>query len=505
MSSDHKQNVEQEEKQEAEQKPLINLFSLQKLFADSADVNFYTFSFGENQDKHKITFITCSGLVDEEAFNKVVYERFINFFKLKSKATITEQDVLNFLYVPGVKRIYYEHEAIENIFSGRLLVYFHTDNMVFTIDISDRPQRQTEETNTEVSILGPRDNFIEDLSINIALIRKRLRTNSLTIKKYTVGRRTKTELAVLFMKDIANEDQFRDLEKRINEIDIDGVFSGRQFHELILKKPFTFFPTHHYTGRPDFATNSLLSGRFLIFIDGVAYGVILPVNFGFILKTGEDTESSYIYNSLERLIRFVGLVVAIYLPGFHIALTSFHQNQIPIVFLGTIIEASKGVPFPAPIEALITLLLFEVFREAGLRLPIAIGQTLSVVGGLIIGDAAIRAGITSPLTVVVMATSAVAAYTLVNLSLHGIVAILRFFVLLLSSCFGFFGFFVSIYIVLMSMAMIQMFGVSYLTVPEATTLRPILKTFLRLPEQKYLKRPGFLKTKDKTKQPSRKD
>ncbi|MFA8437889.1 spore germination protein [Pueribacillus sp. YX66] len=506
MSIKNKQGNDHGGQQESEQKLLKNLNSLETLFAESADVNFHTFSFGESLYKHDITFIMCIGLVDSNALNNVIYERFVYFFKHITKEKVSEQDVIHHLYAPGITRIYYENEAIEKIFSGQLLVYFQKENMFFTIDISDRPQRSTEETNTEVAIKGPRDNFIEDLSTNIALIRKRLRTNSLALKKYTVGKRTQTEVAILYIKDIANGEQLQELEKRIKEINIDGVFSGRQFHELILEKPFSFFPTHHYTGRPDFAINSLLNGRYLIFVDGVAYAVIVPVNFGFILKTGEDTESNYIYNSLERLIRFLGLVFAIYLPGFHIALTSFHQNQIPIVFLGTIIEASKGVPFPAPIEALVTLFLFEVFREAGLRLPMAIGQTLSVVGGLIIGDAAIRAGITSPLTVVIMATSAVAAYTLVNLSLHGIVAILRFFVLLLSSCFGFFGFFVSIYIVLMYMANIQSLGVSYMTVPEVTTIKPVLKTFLRLPEKKYKRRPSFLRTKDKTRQPpKRKD
>lgn len=484
---------------------LQGIHSLHKLFADSEDVKFQTFSFRnkESTSSSQITFVMGVGLVDGDALNSVVYERFVQFFKQRPDEKVKEEEVVQHLYVPGIERIYFEQEAIERVFAGQLLVYFQTENLFFSIDISDRPQRSTEETNTEVSIKGPRDNFIEDLTTNIALIRKRLRTNSLVLKKYTVGKRTQTEVAVLYMKDIANKQQLKELEKRIQEIDIDGVFSGRQLHELLLKQPFSFFPTHHYTGRPDFATNSLLNGRYIIFVDGVAYAVILPVNFGFILKTGEDTETSYIYNSLERIIRFVGLLVAIFLPGFHIALTSFHQNQIPIVFLGTIIESSKGVPFPAPIEALITLLLFEVFREAGLRLPMAIGQTLSVVGGLIIGDAAIRAGITSPLTVVIMATSAVAAYTLVNLSLHGVVSILRFFVLLFSSCFGFFGFFVSIYVVLMYMANIQTFGVSYLTVPEVTNVKPILKTLLRLPEKKYKKRPGFLRTQDKTRQPQK--
>ena len=491
--------------QKLKKKPIRNLLTLKELFKDSGDVIFETYSFGESIYQHDVTFLFCNGLVDDQMLNEVIYERFDNFFKKLKKEKIEETDIFRNLYIQGVRRIQHDEEAIESIFSGQLLTYFHKENFVFSIDISSRPQRKTEETNTEVAIKGPRDNFIEDLSTNIALIRKRLRTNSLVLRKYVVGKRSKTEIAVLFIKDIANPEILTELEKSIKNIDIDGIYSGRQVHELIIKRPFNVFPTFHYTGRPDFAVNSLLVGRFILFVDGVPYALIVPVNFGFLLKTSEDTESVYIYNSWERILRFLALLVSIYLPGFHIALTSYHQNQIPIIFLGTIVESSKGVPFPAPLEALIMLFLFEIFREAGLRLPLAIGQTLSVVGGLIIGEAAIRAGLASPLTIVIIAISAVATYTLVNVALHGIVSVLRFFVLIFVSFFGFFGFFVSVYVVLFYMANIQTLGVPYLTVPSVAKARPILKTFLRLPEQKYAKRAQFLKTKDATRQPNRKE
>src|SRR5699024_4701112 len=183
---------------------------------------------------------------------------------------------------------------------------------------------------------------------------------------------------------------------------------------------------------------------------------------------------------------------------------SFHQDQIPIAFLGNIIESRKGVPLPAPIEALFMLLLFEFFREAGLRLPLAIGSTLSVVGGLIIGDAAIRAGIASPLMIVLIATSSVATYTLVSLSLHGIVSILRFFVIICSSMLGLFGFFFSLFLIVLYAANIQTFGVPYLVVPEKLDFRQWIKTILRLPEGKYMKRPSMLNTIDETKKPKKK-
>ncbi len=485
---------------ELKKKRIQNLLTLKELFKDSADVIVETYSFGESIYQHDVTFLFCNGLIDDHMLNEVIYDRFHDFFSKLKKETIEEMDIVRNLYIQGVSRIQTDEEAIESIFSGQLLAYFHKENFVFSIDISSRPQRQTEETNTEVAIKGPRDNFIEDISTNVALIRKRLRTNSLVLRNYTVGKRSKTEIMILYIKDIANPEILNEIEKRLVEIDIDGIYSGRQVHELIIKKPFAAFPTHHYTGRPDFAVNSLLVGRFVIFVDGIPYAIIVPVNFGFLLKTSEDTESVYLYNSWERILRFMALLVSIYLPGFYIALTSYHQNQIPIIFLGTIVESSKGVPFPAPLEALIMLLLFEIFREAGMRLPLAIGQTLSVVGGLIIGEAAIRAGLASPLTIVIIAISAVATYTLVNLSLHGIVSILRFCVVILVSFFGFFGFFVSVYIVLFYMAHIQTLGVPYLTVPSVMNLDPILKTFLRLPEQKYKKRAEFLKPQDDTRQ-----
>src|SRR5699024_6548531 len=212
-------------------------------------------------------------------------------------------------------------------------------------------------------------------------------------------------------------------------------------------------------------------------------------------------ESVYLFNSFERLIRLFGLVIAVFVPGLWVALISFHQNQIPIAFLGTIIESRQGVPLPASLEAILMVFLFEFFREAGLRLPLAIGSTLSVVGGLIIGEAAIRAGLASPMMIVVMATSSVATYTLVSMSLHGVVSLLRLFFIIFASFFGLFGFFVSIFLIVLYIANMETYGVSYLSIPEEIRFKEVLKTIFRLPESKYEKRPSFLRTKDDTIKP----
>ena len=470
------------------------------LFSQNSDVIFQTFSF----EGHTVTFIACEGMVDGNIINNVIYERFVYFVKDKENKTITLDDINKSLYLPGLKRVESKEKLIAEIFTGRLMILFHEEQFLFSTDISKRPQRNPEETSTEVSIKGPRDDFIEDIVTNIALIRKRLRTNSLAIKKYEIGVRTQTQVAVLYIDDIVNPDIINIIDKKMQRIDIDGIYSGTQLKELLSDRKYSFYPLFHYSGRPDFAVHSLLSGRIVILVDGVQYVIIAPINLTFLMKTAEDSENIYLYNSFERVIRVIGIIIAIFVPGFWVAMSSFHQDQIPIAFLGNIIESRKGVPLPAPIEALFMLLLFEFFREAGLRLPLAIGSTLSVVGGLIIGDAAIRAGLASPLMIVLIATSSVATYTLVSLSLHGIVSILRFFVIICSSMLGLFGFFFSLFLIVLYAANIQTFGVPYLVVPEKLDFRQWIKTILRLPEGKYMKRPSMLNTIDETKKPKKK-
>ena len=318
----------------------------------------------------------------------------------------------------------------------------------------------------------------------MALIRKRLRTNTLMSETFELGKRTKTKVAILYIEDIANKEIFQQIKGKLLDTETDGVFSGTQLEELLNDNAYSLFPRHAYTGRPDFAVETLLNGRFVLLIDGVAYAYITPINLFYLLKSAEDKETTFIYTSFERMMRIAGLFIAAFLPGLWVALTAFHQNQLPLTFLATVVESRRGVPLPTSLEAILMLLIFEIFREAGMRLPMAIGQTLSVIGGLIIGDAAIRAGLTSPAMLVVVAGSTIATFTLINQSLIGTVSLIRFFVIILVSFFGFFGFFVSIFFVGIYMAKIRTFGIPYLDFAENMYLGNFLKSTSRLPEQK---------------------
>ena len=245
-----------------------------------------------------------------------------------------------------------------------------------------KPNRNPEDTNINAPV-RTRDNFIEDISVNIALIRKRIPTNSLCVEKFELGKRSKTIVALLYFDDIASEKTLASIKKQLNKVDTDIVFSGDLLMENV-NKSVNLFPRTDYTGRPDHTIQSLAIGRFAIFVDGVAYAIITPVNLLTLLKTTEDNETPAIFASMTRLLRLLAMAIGILLPSFWLALTTFHQDQLPLLLLATVVQSNTGLPLPSLLEMLIMIFLFEIFREAGLRLPSAIGGTIGVVGGIII-------------------------------------------------------------------------------------------------------------------------
>lgn len=467
---------------------------LRTVFAKCPDIQFSPSNFND----YSVTFIYCSGLINTDLlFNTV--PALIEKFTYDFNGILSKDSILEGLNLPSLTAIYNVDDATINIFAGKLLIDFGIQGTIFTVDISKRPERKPSDTKAESTVLGPRDDFIEDIQVNISLIRKRLRTTSFVFEEFTIGTRTRTKVSLLYIEDIVNNDTLNQIRTKLSSISIDGLSSGNQLEELINPYPFTFFPRHKYTGKPDFAVQTLINGRFVILIDGVATAYITPVNFHILFKTSEDREISYIYSSLERLLRVTGLLMATILPGVWISLTTFHQDQLPIALLATVVETRMGVPFPAPLEAFGMLLLFDLFREAGVRLPMAIGQILSVVGGLIIGDAAINSGLTSPAMLVIIALSTVATFTLIDQSLVGTISIIRIASLMMATILGFFGVLLSFFLLLCYLGNIKIFGVSYIDGINQFNFGTFLKTFFRLPASQMKSRPEDLNLNDVTK------
>lgn len=496
--SEEPQSKKTKKDERTQKKEPLSESDLRRLFSKCADIHFQTMAFGETAESGvDVVLISCEGMIDKELLNQSVYLKLETLFKNNDPAAMTSDWVLQSLHLPELKEAVDENQVTADVFSGKLLLYFRNNGYLFSADIARRPQRTPEETKTEISVQGPKDDFIEDLAINIALVRKRLRTASLKVEKFEVGKRSRTSVALLFIDDIASKPIVDELRRCLRTITIDAIYNGNQLMELFEKNPL-MAPKHSYTGRPDFAVKALVSGRCVIFIDGVAYANIVPANIFFLLKTSEDDEYSAIYSSFERVMRVVGTLIAVFLPSFWVAITTFHQNQLPMSLLAPIVESRRGLPLPTSLEAILMLMMFELFKEAGLRMPAAIGSTLSVVGALIMGEAAIEAKLTSPAMLVVVAISTIATFTFVNQSLVGAVSLLRILAIIISSFFGLFGDIFCFLSITAYVSNIKVFGFPYVEMLANLDPVNIMKAVFRPPATFNPARPVMMFSKDNT-------
>ncbi|MYL34927.1 spore germination protein [Pontibacillus yanchengensis] len=472
----------------------LTVEAMRELFDGCADVKFYDIA----TQAGVFTAIMCDELYNEEQlFDQI----------LKPLQTIQNnhnelEKELNYIFRENSlslhKKVYTE-QILTAVFTGHVIVLHEERSSIWEVQVVCHPKRQVEEPKTEISIRGSREGFVEEVSVNMALVRKRIPSKTLKMIKYEIGERTKTKVMLLYLEDVTNSETVEEAKSRLEKLKVDGLVSNLQLEELIVDTKKPLFPLFVYTGRPDFVVDSLLHGRFAILMDGAPTALIAPVNLLFVLKTAEDNEVSSIFVAFERLLRYMALYFALFLPAFWIALLSYHPDQLPFTLLATAALSREGVPLPAPLECFFMLLLFEIFREAGVRLPMSVGQILSVVGGIIIGQAAIAAGFTAPGILVVNAVALVSTFTLINQSLTSLVGILRLIILLITSFLGMFGFFLCIFAVIGYLANLRSFGVPYLA-PLSPTRPKEIPQALWNPRDVVQNRPKMLRTPDKTRQ-----
>ncbi|ASS74691.1 spore germination protein [Tumebacillus algifaecis] len=475
---------------------ILNEESLRSLFASSADVVMINFPHQQHRAISTL-LIYCEGMIDSKVMHQHVLpdlERMLEIFETWEEFALELEKSMEW------RRLNQHSEVAKLLFAGCVIVFFPIQECFYSINIAQVPQRQTEESNTEISIKGARDGFTEDINTNVALIRKRLRTASLHNERWVIGSRSQTKVSLLYFSDIIRSEVIEEARARLKRLDVDALVSSGQLEEGISDSSLSIFPLVDYIGRPDFAIECLLRGRFIILVDGSPMALIAPCNFFELLKTPEDSYLPYHFVIFERFLRLIGLIMAIFLPGFWISLTSFNMDQIPFPLLATISTSRFGLPFSTPIEFLLMLGMFELFREAGIRLPKAVGQTVAVLGGLIIGEAAIRAGLTSPTMLVVSAITAVSTFTLVNQTLSGTVTIVRLYIFLWSSLLGMFGFFIGMLSLLAYLSVQESFGLPYLAPLSPLTWKDLMSGLLTKPWAATKRRPAMLNTPDDTRQ-----
>lgn len=384
------------------------------------------------------------------------------------------------------------------VLSGDTVLMIDGSEQFLIIGTRKYPARSIEQPESEAAVRGPRDSFVESIRTNTALIRRRLRDPNLQFESYYVGRRGKTEVVIAYVKGIADQDLVAQVKSRLKQIDIDEVPESGFVEQLIEDNFLSPFPQVQHTERPDKTVTAMLSGRVAILLDGTPFVMIVPVTVAQLLQAPEDYYERWLIGTLIRILRYLTAFISVFLPALYIALVEFHPGLIPTKLALSIAASREGVPFPAAVEAFMMEVTLEILREAGLRLPKAIGPTVSIVGGLVIGQAAVSAGIVSPIMVIIVSLGALASFSIPSYSVAITFRILRFGFMLAASMLGLYGIIMAYIFLNVHLVRLQSFGTVY-TVPFSPyKLRDWKDLVVRLPLTVFKKRPASIEIDDET-------
>ncbi|WP_064091330.1 spore germination protein [Rossellomorea aquimaris] len=353
-------------------------------------------------------------------------------------------------------------ELFSYILSGESAILIHGYNQSIIAKTKDPTKRDVSEPRTQSVVRGPQEGFTEDIRTNTTLIRRKIKSENVRLEHKTVGRYTKTEVNIMYINGIVNQSIIEEVRRRIDEIDIDGILESAYIEELIQDSTVTPFPTIFNSERPDVIAAGMLEGRVAILIDGTPFVLLVPVVFTQFLQSSEDYYQRSDFG-LIRLLRYAAFFLALLSPSMFIAIKTFHQELIPTPLMITLAAQREGVPFPAFVEALIMELTFEILREAGIRMPKAVGQAISIVGALVIGQAAVEAGFVTPAMVIVVSITAISTFVFPAYNLAIAVRGLRFAFMILAASFGLYGVTVGLFLLVIHLCSLRSFGVPYMS------------------------------------------
>ncbi|MFD1139291.1 spore germination protein [Paenibacillus urinalis] len=361
-----------------------------------------------------------------------------------------------------VKKAKTWREAADGVTDGCVLVLVEDNDEALLFDLKGGLRRSVQEPQTEGVVRGPREGFTEMIRANTGLIRFKLKTPMLKMENFTLGTETKTSVVLAYIKGIARDALIDDVRQRIKKINIDGVLESGYIEELIEDHPYSPFPQLHYTERPDTVVANLLEGRFCILVDGTPFALLGPVTMWQMLQASEDYYERFFISNFLRWIRLFFMMVALFLPALYIAITTFHQDMLPTTLIISIAAAREAIPFPALVEAMLMEISFEALREAGVRLPKAVGQAVSILGALVIGQAAVTAGIVSAPMVIIVSMTGIASFTIPRFNFAITLRLLRFPIMILAGTLGLFGIVIGTVLITAHLTQLTSFGQPYL-------------------------------------------
>ncbi len=455
----------------------VNLDEIREKLGNSSDIIIRQIECGSSRIPAAVVYV--NGLVDNE-----MVDDFVMRSKELELSSHTEKTIMN------------SQQLRLSILSGDTIILIDGWAEALCGNTKGGQVRQVTEASTQVVIRGPKESFTEAIGTNIALIRRKIKNDNLWVDTMQIGKVTQTDVSIMYIKGITNDKIVREVKKRLNNIQTDSVLESGYIEQFIEENSYSLFPTLYNTERPDIVAGNLLEGRLAILVDGTPFVLIAPVSFFMYFQSVEDYYQRFIVSSMIRLLRYIALLISLFGPSVYIASITFHQEMIPTQLLISLAAQREGVPFPALIEALIMEFTFEILREAGVRMPRAIGQAVSIVGALVLGQAAVQAGIVSPAMVIVVSITGISSFTTPAFSMALSVRAIRFLIMLSAAVIGFYGIAILSIILIAHMCSLRSFGFPYMSPLAPFILEDQQDTLIRFPMKHLFTRPRLISQKN---------
>ena len=434
------------------------------------------------------------GLVNSSIINENMIKPLMLTEALLNKGQQIDTLIHQVILINQVKKTKEWQEIIEAVTYGDTILFIDGEKEVLLLNSKGFNTRGIDEPTGEKILSGPREGFCEALMINLSMVRRRLRNNELKIKFQSLGVRTHTQVCICYLDSIVNKKVLAELQSRLEKIEIDGVLDSNYITELIRDSKLSPFRATGYTERPDVVVGKLLEGRIALFVDGSPVALTVPYLFIENFQSNEDYYLSFYYTSFERLLRILGFIMSITVPSLFIVIVAFHHEILPTTLLINIAKERLGVPLPAGLEAILMLIMFDILKETGIRMPSGIGQALSIVGALVIGQAAVEAKLVAAPMVIIIAVTAITG--LLVPKLNAPVIYVRMLLLLLSATLGLLGLLLGLSGLMVHILNLHSFGIPQLTPVNMLKYQEVKDTFVRGPWWKMVTRPLKL-TKNK--------
>ncbi|WP_054024491.1 spore germination protein [Bacillus sp. FJAT-28004] len=475
-----------------------NIQYVRNLLGNSTDIVVREIQIGAGE-KFKAGIFYTDGLTDLQSVQKFIIESLMPSIPntqldpmLSSPQKIFQVVKDQILTVGAIKDVKEFGSLTTALLSGDVVLLLDGSTLGLIIGMRGWKDRAVSESTTETVIRGPKEGFTECIRTNTALIRRKIKDQNLWLTTKSIGRVTKTDVAVMYIKGIVDDKIVDEVHRRLDLIDIDGILESGYIEELIQEKTYSPFPTIYHSERPDVIAAELLEGKVAILVDGTPIVLIVPALFISFVQAAEDYYTRADISTLIRILRFISIFISLLGPSLYIAITTFHQEMLPTQLLIGLAAQREGVPFTAFIEAIMMEVTFEILREAGLRMPKAIAQAVSIVGTLVIGTAAVEAGIISAAMVIVVALTGIASFVLPAFDMSMTFRMLRFPLMILAASFGLFGIIIGIFVLVLHLCSLRSFGVPYMSPFAPFILEEQKDTIFRFPRWAMIRRPSLI-------------